>query len=313
MNKTTIRSALIVIGLFGAVMLSWAQSTPPPVKNADQETVSPEEQQLRQSVKTFVELYNAHKAKELADLYAADARMVYRDGTEVNGREEIAKSFETAFTEMPKSAISIVVDSFRFLTPDVAVEEGTTNDFPDGETMAARSKYVVLHVKKAGKWSMQSVRVEEEESTSAYRDLQPLEWLIGDWIDEGRTENVETTFKWDDNKSFLIEEFKVVREGSVVLRGSQRIGWDPQAKQVRSWIFDNAGGFSEALWTRQGDLWISKAKGVSANGESTSATRTLQRATADRAICTLKDRLAGDESLDDIAITMVRKAPEPKP
>lgn len=296
------------------MMLSWAQpTTPPTAKSADPETVSPEEQKLRLSVKMFVELYNAHKAKEVADLYAADARLVLRDGTEINGRDEIAKSLTAAFAEMPKSAVSVSVDSFRFLTPDVAVEEGTTSDFPDGETLAARSRYVVMHVKKDGRWSMQSVRVEEEESTSAYRDLQPLEWLVGEWIDEGRTENVETTFRWDDNKSFLLEEFKVVREGQVVLRGSQRIGWDPQAKQMRSWIFDNAGGFGEAMWTRQGDAWISKSKGVSANGESTSATRTLVRATADRAIVNLKDRLAGEEALDDVTITMVRKAPAPKP
>lgn len=318
MNRTLFQGSLLFIGLLGVMMLSWAQpttppTTNPPAKKAEPATVSPDEQQLQQSVKTFVELYNAHKSKELAELYAADARMVYRDGTEINGREEIAKSLAAAFAEMPKSAISVSVDSIRFLTPDVAVEEGTTSDFPDGETLAARSRYVVLHVKKNGKWSMQSVRVEEEESTSAYRDLQPLEWLVGDWIDEGRTENVETTFRWDDDKSFLLEEFKVVREGAVVLRGSQRIGWDPQAKQVRSWIFDNAGGFSEALWTRQGDAWISKSKGVSANGESTSATRTLQRVTADQAIVNLKDRLAGEEALDDVTITMVRKAPEPKP
>jgi uncharacterized protein (TIGR02246 family) len=292
-----------------AAPFTWTQTRP---NTETAPAISPDEQQIRQSVVKYVELYNAHQSAALAELYAADARMVFRDGTEINGREEIAKAIDANFTEFPKSALSVVVDSIRFLTPEVAVEEGTTSDFPDGETLAARSRYTILHVKKNGQWSMQSIRVQEEESTSAYRELQPLEWLVGEWIDEGRTENVETTFRWDDNKAFLLEEFQVVRSGSVVLRGSQRIGWDAQAKQIRSWIFDNAGGFSEATWTNVDGVWISKAKGVSAEGVSTSATRILEQAASNRVLCTLKDRLAGNEALPAVTVTMVRKPPAPK-
>lgn len=309
MKSWSLRFGLLAVLLGYAAQQTWTQTDTQP---SPPETISPDEQQLRQSVVKYVELYNAHKSKELSELYAAEARMVFRDGTEMNGREEIAKALEAAFTEFPKAAISVVVDSIRFLTPEVAVEEGITSDFPDGETLAARSRYVILHVKKNGQWAMQSIRVAEEESTSAYRELQPLEWLVGEWIDEGRTENVETTFRWDENKSFLLEEFQVVRQGTVVLRGSQRIGWDPQAKQIRSWIFDNAGGFSEATWTNIDGVWISKAQGVSAEGVSTSATRTLQQAASNRVLCTLKDRIAGDEALPDVTVTMVRKPPAPK-
>src|SRR5436190_22055917 len=174
--------------------------------------VSADEQQIRQGVVAFVEQYNAHKADAVAALFAADARMVFRDGTEVNGREEIKQSFEQAFKDSPKTAVSVVVDSIRFLTPDVAVEEGDTTTFPDGETLTSRDRYTVLHLKRGGKWQMQSVRVVEEESLSAYGELAPLEWLIGEWVDEGREELVETKFRWDENKSFLLEEFQVVRD-----------------------------------------------------------------------------------------------------
>jgi hypothetical protein len=95
-----------------------------------------------------------------------------------------------------------------------------------------------------------------------------------------------------------------------VLKGTQRIGWDPQAKQIRSWTFDDAGGFGETTWTPVGETWICKAKGVAADGTSVSATRTLTRATADRVIWYATDRLAGDEQMPDLAITMVRKPPQ---
>jgi uncharacterized protein (TIGR02246 family) len=275
-------------------------------------TITPDEQLIRQGAVAFVEQYNAHKADALAALFAPDARMVFGDGTEVNGLEEIKQSFEEAFSASPKGAISVVVDSIRFLTPDVAVEEGSTSTFPDGETLTSQGRYTVVHLKKNGRWLMQSVRVVEEQSLSAYGELQPLEWLIGEWIDEGRDEDVHATFRWDENRSFLLEDFQVVRRGEVILKGTQRIGWDPQSKQIRSWTFDSAGGFAESTWTLAGDDWICKLKAVRPDGLSASATRRLTRSAQDRVIWTSTDRILGDEEFPALAVTMVRKPPQPQ-
>jgi uncharacterized protein (TIGR02246 family) len=303
-RKTNWRLGLVTLALLVASP-ALAQQAPPTGAGA-----SADEQAVRKGVLAFVQHYNAHNVDALAALFAPDARMIYRDGTEVSGLDEIKLSFAEAFRERPLTAVSVDVESLRFLTPDVAVEEGQTSMFPDGETLSARSQYTVVHLKKDGKWMMQSVRVVEEESLSAYEALQSLEWLVGDWIDEGRTENVEATFRWDENKSFLLEEFQVVKEGAVVLKGTQRIGWDPQTKQIRSWTFDSVGGFGDAIWTPVEDRWVCKAKAVTADGTSASATRTLTRAAQDRVIWTATDRLAGDEQLPDLAVTLVRKPPK---
>jgi uncharacterized protein (TIGR02246 family) len=290
-----------------AVTRALAQQSP-----ASATDVSADEQQIRAAIIAFVKEYNAHQADKVAALFAPDARMVFRDGTEVNGTAEIKQAFEEEFAQRPKAAISVDVDSIRFLTPDVAVEEGVTSLFPDGETLTSQGRYTVLHLKKDGGWKMQSARVVEEESLSAYGELQALEWLVGEWIDEGRDELVETRFHWDENKSYLLEEFQIVREGEVVLKGTQRIGWDPQAKQIRSWTFDNAGGFGQTVWTPVEESWVCKARGMDADGTSVSATRTLTRAAPDRVTWYATDRLAGDEQLPDLAITMVRKPPAPE-
>jgi uncharacterized protein (TIGR02246 family) len=303
--KRLVYSVILLLLVVGAAALAQQAKGP-----ADAQGTSRDEQQLRESVEAFVKLYNDHKAEELAALFAPDARMTYRDGTEVNGRDEIRESFEEAFLDSPKVAVSVVVDSIRFLTPDVAVEEGVTKTFPDGDTLTSQGRYTVLHLKKNGRWLMQAVRVEEEETLSAYGQLQSLEWLVGEWIDEGRSEVVEANFRWDENKSFLLEDFQVVSEGSVVLKGTQRIGWDPQAKQIRSWIFDSAGGFGEAVWTPVEDDWVCKAKAVRSDGSSASATRTLTRAAQDRVIWSATDRLDDGERLPDLAVTMVRKPPK---
>lgn len=305
----------IVFGVFlcctlPTILDAWGQGKAAPTKANGPTT---DEKLIENSVAAFVQQYNSHKAEGVAALFAPDARMTYRDGTEVNGREEIKESMAEAFAASPKIAMSVVVDSIRLLTPDVAVEEGYTTMFPDGETLTAKSRYTVLHVKKQGKWLMQAVRVIDEETLSAYGELQSLEWLLGEWIDEGREETVEANFKWDENKSFLLEEFRVVREGDVVLKGTQRIGWDPQSKQIRSWTFDSAGGFGEAIWTQVDDgRWICKAKAVRADGMSASATRTLTRAAKDRVLWAATDRLMGSEPLPDLEVTMVRKPPKPE-
>jgi uncharacterized protein (TIGR02246 family) len=296
---------LLLSLVVGAGALAQQAKAPQDAKAPDRD-----EQVIRDSVEAFVKSYNDHKSDEVTALFAPDSRMVFRDGSEVNGRDEIKESFDEAFKVSPKSAISVVVDSIRFLTPEVAVEEGVTSLFPDGETLTSLGRYTVLHLKRNGRWLMQSVRVVEEESVSSYGELQPLEWLVGEWIDEGRGEVVESKFRWDDNKSFLLEEFQVISQGSTVLKGTQRIGWDPQAKQIRSWIFDSAGGFGEAVWTQVGDDWICQAKGVRSDGSSASATRTLTRAAKDRVIWTAVDRLDDGEQLPELAVTMVRKPPQ---
>jgi uncharacterized protein (TIGR02246 family) len=305
MNRIVSVILFLLLGISAAVIFAQQRKAP-----AENKPSNGDEDQIRRSVVAFVEQYNAHKADGLAALFAPDARMVFRDGTEVNGSSEIEETFKEAFLDSPKAAVSVVVDSIRFLKPDVAVEEGSTSLFPDGETLTSRERYTVLHLKRDGKWSMQSVRVVEEEVLSAYGQLQPLEWLVGEWMDEGRSEAVEAKFHWDENKSFLLEDFQVIREGSVVLKGTQRIGWDPQAKQVRSWMFDSAGGFGDAVWTPTDDGWIVKAKGVRSDGTSASATRTLSRADEDRVIWSATERIDNGEQLPDLAVTMVRKPPQ---
>ena len=76
-----------------------------------------------------------------------------------------------------------------------------------------------------------------------------LEWLVGDWVDEGDHGVVHTTCRWSDDKSFLLREFTIKVPGQPISSGAQRIGWDAGREQFRSWVFDSDGGHSEGLWT----------------------------------------------------------------
>jgi uncharacterized protein (TIGR02246 family) len=304
---------LLVVPLVAQEQPTETETEPPATatesapESTESEPLSADQEQVHEAIVKFVELYNAKDAAGLAELFAENARLVDRDGNETNGRPDIQASFEEAFAANPDGAISVVVDHIHFLTPDVAVEEGATEFFPDGETLTNRSRYTVLHVKTDGQWRMQSARVREEESLSAYSRLRALEWLVGEWVDESSDSLVETSFQWDANKSFLIQTYQVVRDGVVVLSGTQRIGWDPQAKRIRSWIFDSAGGFGEGTWMSVNSGWVIEAHGMSSEGVNVSGQRIIDPVSQDCYRFSITNRFEDGEPLPDVTVWFARK------
>ncbi len=123
---------------------------------------------------------------------------------------------------------------------------------------------------------------------------------------------VNTSVAWTDNGSFLLRSFDVRVKGKPALTGTQRIGWDPLTKQLKSWVFDSNGGHGEGLWMRSGDQWIVKATGVRSDGRVATATQVLTRVSKDTLRWKSIDRTIGSEISGDIdEIVMVRKPPQP--
>jgi uncharacterized protein (TIGR02246 family) len=276
---------------------------------ADDEPAS-DEKAIQDAAVRFVDAYNEKNVDAMVALFDPKGRVEEADGTVVVGQDALRAAFAEAFQAEPEGQIGLEMDSLRLLTPDVAVEEGATEFFPDGETMTSRGRYLVVHQKKNGVWRMISARSLEKEVLSNYEFLRQLAWLAGEWIDEDALETVETNFQWDEGQNFLLQDFQVKRGNELLLKGSQRLGWDPQRKEIRGWIFDSKGGFAESRWVDAGDSWRVTMSGVTASGESQSETRTLVPGT-DRVGVQVSNRLVGGESLPDLEFMMVRRPPLP--
>jgi hypothetical protein len=67
-------------------------------------------------------------------------------------------------------------------------------------------------------------------------------------------------------------ETKIV-SGKAELSGTQQVGWDPLAQQIRSWMFSDDGSYSEGLWSLQGDTWMAPATRVLPDGTISQATQ----------------------------------------
>ena len=101
-------------------------------------------------------------------------------------------------------------------------------------------------------------------------------------------------------------------EGKPALTIHQRVGWDPLAKQFRSWEFDSEGGYGEGRWSQDGDQWVIKHTGVRPEGITASATHLVVRERPDLVRWVSTDRVVGDESThSDEESMMVRVPPAP--
>jgi uncharacterized protein (TIGR02246 family) len=269
------------------------------------------EQAVRAASAAFVTAYNARDARALGALFTQGAEIEDDDGTVTRGRDAIIERFTHRFEEVGNAKLAVEIESVHFLSPTLAVEEGTAViQRADGPPESNR--YRVLYTNQDGRWLQARIADEAPEQDSANEHLKELEWMRGEWVNESDDAIVTTTCDWSDDGSFLLRKFDMKIEGVIALKGSQRIGWDPVLKQFRTWVFDNEGGFAEGLITHDDERWIVKIAGVRADGKSASATTILTRLGPDRIGWESTDRALGGEAIPGIdRFIVVRKPPAP--
>ncbi len=227
---------------------------------------------IEKAVESYTAAFNARDAKSLAAHWAPEAIYINPlTNSQVEGREAIAKEFETILAALKETKLAVDTESIRFISPGVAVENGiATLISSDGEP--EESSYTAIHVKQGGKWLLD--RVTEEDISvvqSHYDQLKDLEWMIGTWLDSEESNQIETTCQWSRNNNFIIRAFKVVVEDRINTSGIQIIGWDPVLGKIRSWAFDSEGGFAEGAWTQKNDRWIVESNSTLPDGRKGSS------------------------------------------
>jgi hypothetical protein len=199
------------------------------------------------------------------------------------------------------------------LAPELARQDGRTKLIPADGGPPSTARYTASLIKTQGHWRIASIRELDDPSITHHERLKELEWLVGEWVEETGDTVIETSIAWVDEGNFLLRGFEIKVAGKVDLKGTQRIGWDPISKQIKSWVFDSRGGYGEGHWSRSGDQWIVKSSGVRPDGLTTSATQTLRRVSKDRLLWSSTSRTLGGETRDDLhEFMMVRKPPQPK-
>ena len=274
---------------------------------------SQDETAIKQVAETFTRAYNAGDAKAVAALYTDDAEVIDEFEEKIQGRPSIHEFYSAIFAERKGATIEIALETLRFLGPDAAQETGQSRVKPAGGEPATARDYTVLYVKQGGRWLYSSVREEFPDKLAHHERLKELEWLIGEWVDENSNSLIHATCRWSEDKNYLLRDFLIHVQGKPVLNVTQRIGWDPLTKQIKSWVFDSDGGYADAYWTRDGNKWIIKSTGVLPDGQAVTATNLLTRTGPNTARWASTERTVAGRIIPDPGESiMVRKPPPPQ-
>ena len=270
---------------------------------------SPEEAAVRQNAPEYARAFNARDSQALAEQWSPEAVYINRlTGEEVVGREAIAAQFDALFAEQPGLKLEVSVESIRFLSPNVAVEQGTST-FVAPQAEPEKIDYTAVYVQRDGKWLLDRVTDDERPvASSHYEQLKALEWLVGNWIDQDEQARVEVECTWAKNQNFIVRSFTVAVEDQINLSGMQIIGWDAAAHSIRSWTFDSDGGFAEGVWTQHDDRWFIQNSGTIADGEKTTMVNVVRPVDENSFTWRTIERTVGGELLPNIdEVTLVRQ------
>lgn len=236
-----------------------------------------DEAAIRKLTEDYSAAFDRRDAKALAQFWSHDADYISPiSGKEVKGREAIEREFAQMFQAEGDARLKVKIDTIHFVTPDVAVEDGTADVVRPGEA-PSESKYSIVLVKKDGHWLIDS----DDETVLptppvAYEQLKDLAWMVGTWEDNDDSATVETVCQWTAGRAFLTRTFSISVDDQIQLEGTQVIGWDPVKKQIRSWAFDSDGGFAEGTWKRDGDRWLVHSVNTLPDGSKGVATNVVR-------------------------------------
>ncbi len=230
--------------------------------------------EIQSAIDAYIAAFNAKDAATLVSLWSDEGVYSRRDnGEQIQGREAMLEAFTEIFSGEAVPTLAVTTESIEFVSPNVALERGIAIVTHSAEDVSETS-YSAVYVKREGVWLLD--RVTEEELVlvpSLVEKLQPLEWLIGEFVDDtGEGVVIEYNGQWTKNQNFISRTYKVMSDDEVTSSGLQIIGWDPVNEGIRSWLFDSDGSFVSGEWTFHDEQWVVQSKATLADGAQGSFT-----------------------------------------
>jgi hypothetical protein len=264
---------------------------------------------VRKSGDAMTTLFNAGKVAELTATFVPKGEIIDEEGTVYRGPAEIKSLLTSFFERFPGAKLTRSIESIRPVGP-VAIEEGTRTIATKDGSVKSQFRYISVWVKSERGWQLASLRdFADDPAPTAHDRLESIAWLVGDWVNEGADGKVAITYRWSEDKNFLLGEFTLTTADGKSRKSQQRIGWDASIGKIRSWLFESDGGFAEGVWTVGENEIVIKSSSVNTDGSAASATLTVNITDKNRYTIAGTDRIIGDNHEDDFEITVVRPPP----
>lgn len=295
----TLLSAAAAIGAALTVSLASAQNDP----NAAQRDA------IAETARAFVAAFEREDAAALAEAWAPEGDYIDINGRRLVGRDAIRADFQHLFSENQNLKLRIEVGSLNFPTPDTAVEDGVTTVFsPDGG-LPNRVHYTNFLVRRDGRWLLASVRESPFTPPNNYEHLRALEWAIGEWAQDTQDPHAaRAVFEWTSDGNFITVNRAVQVGGNILFNGSERIGWDPSTRIIRSWAFEADGGFGDGTWIKQADgTWHIRTSTVLRSGNRMTGTAIITRVDDNTITWQATNQRLDDKPVPDTALITMKR------
>lgn len=267
--------------------------------------------EIRKSAESWVNAFNSKDAAAISDLFVPEGEIVLSSGEIIAGKKEIQKHYELIFEEAEKLQVAIEVSSLRFVTKELAVEDGTVHSTAaDGEISSTH--YLAIHAKQEdGSWLLASVRDQEGDHALPEEKLLGLEWLIGDWLIQTKSSETWISFFWSGEGPYIDAKAVTETPTGPSTAATLRIGWDERDESYRSWGFDAEGGYTQSTWTeRREDEWLLRTAGVTATGDKNEAIQIIARdASKTKFTWSKRDQIIGGIAQPERSLTVVKRPP----
>ena len=299
-----------------------------------------DETAIRAAIRTYQEALERGDGTALAALWTPDGDIIDDQGEVLKGRETVGLT-KAPLGGSARPALHLHETSLRFLTADVAIEDGTVEVTPPGAAAPHKGHFSATWVRHEGSWKLAGLRESRIDSPQDTPRLADLGWMVGDWTiveehparesDDGEDSpkqaaaeqpttpaappTIEVSVRWNANHTFLIRDMKISvaaladtsDDGLPPMHITQRIGWDPLSRQIRSWVFGSDGSHGEATWTREGTAWIARTTAVLPDGTQTSTLNIYVYDGGDRCMWRSLPTHVGGEHMPQVTMTMIRK------
>ncbi len=293
------------------LLLAWSFLSLVTARSLAEDVNSRDLEALAANAASFVDLYNKAEPESLAKLFLPEGEIVLANGEVVGGRDEIRNFYQVAFADEEKPKAALEAGSVRFVTPGIAIEDGTLHiTKPSGEVIS--HFYTAVQVKQEnGAWLTASIRDEIEDRAPASEKLVALEWLIGDWLIEADGTRTFLAFTWSEDGPYLDGKALTEQAGADSTSATYRVGWNAKRKNFVSWAFDAQGGYNKSDWTAADHGWLLRSHGVTGDGEISESTQTIALDPSRQSFTwSRRDQTIGDEVQPDSSTRVVRRPPD---
>jgi uncharacterized protein (TIGR02246 family) len=240
-------------------------------------TQSEAERAIRAATKAYFEAVAKGDSKAVAEFWMKDGDFIDDHG-DVHPASELATEVAHSAGAAKRSETRVTASKVRLLTADVAVDDGTSQTVSLDDELAApiRGHFHATWVKRDGQWRLASL-CETAASPDNEPRLSDLDWMVGRWTSDNEGITIDVNVQWNSTRTFLLRDTKATREGNTLFSGSQRIGWDPLTRKLKSWSFESDGGYGEATWVKDGESLVGQNISVMPDGRQISATTIITR------------------------------------